>query len=117
MLLYYIINNHIHIYIYTHVRFIRIYVCICICTYTYIYADVHEYIHEVLVYLYNVVCARNGLVASHIVHLGIMRTTCGAHWTCFEQNWHARFVMLYYMISYSSGYRLYCTILFHVMVH
>ena len=50
---------------------------------------------EIFVYLYNVVCACYGLVASHIVHLGIARSTCGAHWTCFKQSCEARFVILY----------------------
>ena len=69
------IRTYVYVYMHTFVTYMRVYVYICICTYTYTHADVHEHICEVRVDLYNVVCARNGLVASHIVHLGIMRTT------------------------------------------
>ena len=103
------------LYIYTFYTYIRIYVYICICTYTYTFANVHEYICEVRVYLYNAVCARNGLVASHIVHLGTIRTTCGAHRTRFKQSCHARFVMLYYTISYSSGHRGYIVLYYFML--
>ena len=72
---------------------------------------------EVRVYLYNVVCARNGQVASHIVHLGIMRTICGAQWTCFKQSCHARFVMVYHMISYSSGHRGYIVLYYFMLCY
>ena len=75
MHIYIYIYVHTYMYIYTFYTYMRVYVYICICTNTYTHADVHEHICEVSVYLYNVACARNGLVASHIVHLGIMRTT------------------------------------------
>ena len=58
--IYIYIYVHAYMYIYTLYTYMRVYVYICICTYTYTHADVHEHICEVSVYLYNVVCARNG---------------------------------------------------------